>query len=68
MISETLSTVVLITVATAAASIFPSMIKMIALAKKMGIWVENDSYVPDSGDYILYDWQDNGIHDLVSSC
>ena len=41
--------------------------KMIALAKKMGIWVENDSYVPDSGDYVLYDWQDNGIGDCTGA-
>lgn len=32
-------------------------------AKKMGIWVENDAYVPSSGDAILYDWQDNGVGD-----
>lgn len=41
--------------------------KMIALAKAMGIWVENDAYVPDSGDYILYDWQDNGIGDCTGA-
>ena len=39
--------------------------KMIALAKDMGIWVEDDAYVPDLGDYILYDWQDNGIGDCT---
>ena len=39
--------------------------KMISLAQKMGIWVEDDSYVPDSGDYVLYDWQDNGIGDCT---
>lgn len=32
-------------------------------AKKMGIWVENDAYVPSPGDAILYDWQDNGVGD-----
>lgn len=37
--------------------------RQIALAKKMGIWEENDSYVPQAGDIILYDWQDNGIGD-----
>ena len=29
----------------------------------MGIWVESDSYVPSPGDYIFYDWDDNGIGD-----
>lgn len=37
--------------------------RMIALAKKMGIWVEKDSYVPNVSDLILYDWNDNGIGD-----
>lgn len=27
-------------------------------AKKMGVWVEKDSYVPKPGDAILYDWDD----------
>ena len=29
----------------------------------MGSWQENDAYVPGPGDYIFYDWQDNGIGD-----
>ena len=29
-------------------------------AKKMGIWVESDSHIPKRGDWILYDWDDNG--------
>lgn len=33
----------------------------ITLLKKMGIWVESDSYVPSPGDIILYDWKDNGV-------
>ena len=33
---------------------------MITQAKKLGIWVENDAYKPNAGDYILYDWDDNG--------
>lgn len=37
--------------------------KMIAKAKEMGIWVENDSFVPQIADAVLYDWQDNGIGD-----
>ena len=35
----------------------------IKLAKNMGIWVENDAYVPQSADIILYDWDDNGVGD-----
>ena len=37
--------------------------RMIELAKKLGIWVEDDSYTPKPGDIILYDWQDNGVGD-----
>ena len=37
--------------------------KYIQLAKGMGIWVENDAYTPQAGDYIFYDWQDNGAGD-----
>ena len=33
----------------------------------MNIWVENDAYVPDIADIILYDWQDNGIGDNTGS-
>lgn len=36
---------------------------MIEGAKAKGIWVENDSYVPQGGDIILYDWQDSGVGD-----
>ena len=36
---------------------------MIELAKKQGIWVENDAYVPKVGDIIMYDWQDDGSGD-----
>lgn len=32
----------------------------IELAQKAGIWVENDSFVPNVGDIILYDWEDGG--------
>lgn len=39
--------------------------EMIKLAKKMGIWQENDGYVPKPGDAVLYDWQDNGIGDNI---
>lgn len=37
--------------------------QMVELAKKMGIWQENDAYVPSKADFILYDWDDNGIGD-----
>lgn len=40
-----------------------SCIQLINIAKQMGIWVEDDSYVPMPGDAILYDWQDNGVGD-----
>lgn len=36
---------------------------IISKAKKMGIWVEKDSYKPDPGDWILYDWDDSGRGD-----
>lgn len=36
---------------------------IIEIAKKMGIWVETDSYVPKPGDAVLYDWDDNGKGD-----
>lgn len=37
--------------------------ELIKLAQKMGIWVENDAYVPLPGDAILYDWDDKGGKD-----
>ena len=36
---------------------------MVEIAKQMGIWVENDGYVPKLGDIVLYDWQDSGSGD-----
>ena len=36
---------------------------LIAHAKKMGCWQENDAYVPSPGDAVLYDWDDNGVGD-----
>lgn len=54
-------------IATGLASIFPcvecSCENMINLAKAAGIWVENDAYVPSTGDVILYDWDDSGSGD-----
>lgn len=37
--------------------------RMIALYQKAGRWTENDAYVPNPGDIIMYDWQDTGIGD-----
>ena len=37
--------------------------KLIELAKKMGIWVEADNYVPKPADFVLYDWGDNAKGD-----
>mgnify|MGYP003571328453 CR=1 FL=1 len=37
--------------------------KMIEKAQKLGIWVEDDAFVPQKGDLILYDWQDSGKGD-----
>lgn len=31
---------------------------MISQAKEMGVWVENDGYVGQPGDAVLYDWDD----------
>ena len=51
-------------------AIFPSECgcgRMITKAKEMGIWVEKDSYVPDPGDCVIYDWQDSGKGDNTGS-
>ncbi len=54
-------------IATGLTSIFPCVecgcANMIELAKKAGIWVEDDAYVPGIADVILYDWQDSGSGD-----
>jgi len=36
-------------------------------AKDLGIWVEDDAYVPQIGDVIMYDWQDNGKGDNLGT-
>lgn len=36
---------------------------MIQLFKNLGEWKEDDSYKPDPGDVIFYDWQDSGSGD-----
>jgi len=56
-------------IASRLADIFPcvecSCGNMIELARKAGIWVENDAYVPKTGDAILYDWGDSGNGDCT---
>lgn len=37
--------------------------ELIKQAQKMGVWVEDDFYVPSPGDAILYDWDDTGAGD-----
>ena len=37
--------------------------KHIQLFKNIGAWVENENRVPNAGDIIFYDWEDNGIGD-----
>lgn len=36
---------------------------LIERAKQMGIWVEDDAYIPKFADGVLYDWDDNGVGD-----
>lgn len=53
-------------IACGATDIIPTEVscqKQIALFKAKGLWVENDAYVPQPGDYIFYDWQDTGAGD-----
>lgn len=55
-----------VAIACGATDIIPTEVgcgKHIDLFKKMNIWVEDDAYVPLPGDYIFYDWQDNGSGD-----
>lgn len=40
---------------------------LVELAKKMGIWVELDSYEPQVGDWVLYNWQASGQGDDTGS-
>jgi hypothetical protein len=37
--------------------------QMIELFIKLGSWQEADDYTPSSGDFIFYDWEDNGKGD-----
>lgn len=44
-----------------------SCTKMIELFKSIDSWVENDDYVPKTGDIIFYDWDDTGVGENTSS-
>lgn len=37
--------------------------RMIELYDERGQWIEDDAYVPQIGDIVLYDWQDTGAGD-----
>lgn len=37
--------------------------QLIEAAKKMNCWQENDGYIAQPGDGVLYDWNDSGIGD-----
>lgn len=53
-------------IASGCESIIPCEIsceRMINKSKSMGIWHEEDDYVPQKGDIIAYDWQDTGKGD-----
>lgn len=39
---------------------------LISDAKRLGIWMENDAYVPKIGDVIIYAWGDSGRGDCSS--
>lgn len=36
---------------------------IIKKAQELNIWVESDKYIPEAGDWILYDWNDSGKGD-----
>lgn len=40
-----------------------SCTRMIELYKKKNLWIEDDAYVPDTGDILMYAWTDNGVGD-----
>lgn len=41
--------------------------KHIQLFKALGSWEENDAHVPSPGDYVFYDWDDNGVGDCTGA-
>lgn len=60
------TTVSALAIACGATDIIPtecSCTKLIELAKAMGIWVEADNHIPSPGDFVVYDWDDNGKGD-----
>ena len=40
---------------------------MIQLFQKMGRWIENDAYIPDTGDFVFYYWKD-GMNYATTDC
>ena len=41
--------------------------KMVTICKEMGIWEEDESRIPNIGDIVFYDWEDNGYGDNMGS-
>lgn len=41
--------------------------KMIELYKAKGRWMETDSYTPEPGDLVMYDWDDTGKGDCTGA-
>ena len=41
--------------------------RQINLFKKLGRWVENENRIPNTGDIIYYDWDDDGVGDNIGS-
>lgn len=37
--------------------------QMVSLFAKAGRWIEDDAYIPKTGDFIFYDWDDTGSGD-----
>lgn len=44
-----------------------SCAQQIAKFKIMGRWIEDDSYKPQAGDVIYYDWSDSGVGDNTAA-
>jgi hypothetical protein len=39
----------------------------VKLFQNLGSWIENDGYGAEPGDYIFYDWDDDGVGDCTGS-
>ncbi len=55
-----------VAVETGLTELFPvecSCSQMLEKAKNMGIWVEDDAHVPQTGELVLYNWQADGTGD-----